>query len=70
MLHGLNVGASNSTLQRPGARAARAAHGRFHPVTLVSRFGSWNGALERAGLRVTKRQAIPSDELIADLRWE
>lgn len=49
-------------------RDVYATRGRFNEVTLVSRFGSWNGALERAGLRVAKRQGIPSQDLIADLQ--
>lgn len=43
-------------------------HGRFAPGTLVGRFGAWNEALKKAGLSVTKRQAIPLAELIGDLR--
>ncbi len=42
--------------------------GRFNPTTLIKRFGSWNQALETAGLVTTKRQNIPRDELISDLK--
>lgn len=42
--------------------------GRFNPQTLVNRFGTWNAALLRAGLRVVKRQAIPEQELLDDLK--
>ena len=43
-------------------------HGRFSSTTLISRFGSWNHALELAGLTVTKRNDIPTAELISDLQ--
>lgn len=43
------------------------AHGRFAAATMQNRFGSWNEALRKAGLSVSKRMAIPKDELVADL---
>lgn len=43
-------------------------HGRFAAATMQNRFGSWNSALEKSGLVVAKRMAIPSDELLADLK--
>lgn len=42
--------------------------GRFHPKTLVNRFGSWNKALQRAGLRVRKPNWISKEECLDDLR--
>lgn len=43
-------------------------HGRFSHATISRRFGSWNAALEKAGLGVQKRNNIPSEELLADLK--
>jgi hypothetical protein len=48
-------------------RGAYEKHGRFAPGTLINRFGSWNEALRKAGLGITKRQAIPDAELLQDL---
>ncbi|MDX1948098.1 MAG: HNH endonuclease [Pirellulaceae bacterium] len=42
--------------------------GRFSPATVKKRFGTWNQALVVAGLEVIKRQNIPTDECIAELR--
>lgn len=42
-------------------------HGRFHPKTLVKRFGSWNKALELAGLRVQKPNNLKKADCLADL---
>ena len=42
--------------------------GRFNSGTLIARFGSWNNALERSGLRVSKRQSIAEFEFLEDLR--
>lgn len=42
--------------------------GRFHPKTLVKRFGSWNRALQLAGLRVRKPNNLSMKECLADLR--
>lgn len=44
------------------------AHGRFHPKTLVKRFGSWNKSLELAGLRIQKPNNLRKDDCLADLR--
>lgn len=41
--------------------------GRFHCTTLMTRFGSWNKALEQAGLTRTKNQNIPNEELFKNL---
>lgn len=43
-------------------------HGRFHSATVRNRFGNWNVALERSGLLVRKRNYIPHEELLADLK--
>lgn len=43
-------------------------HGRFSPATMQNRFGSWNLALDRAGLQVSKRMSIPHNELLAEMR--
>lgn len=42
--------------------------GRFSSATLIGRFGSWNNALEKSGLRVSKRQSIAEFEFLEDLR--
>jgi hypothetical protein len=44
------------------------AYGRFCGATMQNRFGSWNIALEKSGLRLQKRNNIPRDELIEDLK--
>jgi hypothetical protein len=41
--------------------------GRFSPETVRRRFGTWNGALQRAGLLSAKRWRIPDDDLFANL---
>ncbi len=41
--------------------------GRFSPATIQNRFRTWNAALERSGLAVQKRNAIPREELAADI---
>lgn len=44
-------------------------HGRFSSATIRNRLGSWNGALEQAGLSTDKkRRYISKEELLADLR--
>jgi len=44
-------------------------HGKFCMQTIIIRFGSWVNALEKAGLKVTKRQnkQIPDEELFKNL---
>lgn len=44
-------------------------HGKFHPSTLMNKFGSWNNALIRAGLNIRKYQNITKQELIDDLKY-
>jgi hypothetical protein len=41
--------------------------GRYSSGTLEKRFGSWNKALERAGLTANVRRDIPNEELFANL---
>lgn len=43
-------------------------HGRFHPKTLVKRFGNWNETLAKAGLQVLKPHLISEEEFLADVR--
>lgn len=43
-------------------------NGRFSSSTIQKRFGSWNRALELAGIAELKRVNIPHNELIADLQ--
>jgi len=43
-------------------------HGRFHPKTLVKRFGSWNAALTKAGLAILKPHLVSEDEFTADVK--
>lgn len=42
-------------------------HGTYDPMTLIARFGSWNGALTSAGLS-TYVKTLPDAVLLADLR--
>ena len=42
--------------------------GRFHPKTLVKRFGSWNRSLELAGLGINKPHLVSEAEFLDDLR--
>lgn len=44
------------------------ANGRFSAATMQNRFGSWNKALSRSKLSVRKRNNIPRDELLNDLK--
>lgn len=41
--------------------------GRFAPSTYSERFGSWNEALEAAGLELNKQQDIPESDLLEEL---
>jgi hypothetical protein len=43
-------------------------HGRFHPKTLVKRFGSWNSTLVKAGLKVAKPHLVSAGEYVADIQ--
>ncbi len=47
-------------------------NGRFHPATMCTRFGSWNEALVKAGLKVKKQWMIPEDNLLEELKrvWD
>lgn len=44
------------------------SHGRFSAATMQNRFGSWNNALRAGTLSVSKRNSIPQDELLHDLK--
>jgi len=44
------------------------SHGRFSAATMQNRFGSWNNALLSSKLSVSKRNGIPQDELLNDLK--
>ncbi len=48
------------------------AMGSFNPTTISRRFGGWNDALLRAGLKINKYQAIPAVELFRNLKavWD
>ena len=37
--------------------------GKFHSATLRKRFGSWNKSLEKAGLKLVRKQDISDKEL-------
>lgn len=43
------------------------AAGRYHPNTLMLRFGSWNEALRRAGFEISNEMAIDADRLFENL---
>jgi hypothetical protein len=49
------------------SKMAYREHGRFNDTTICDRFGSWNAALEKAGLLVGKRAWISDEELFANL---
>lgn len=42
-------------------------YGNFGKTTVLRRFGKWNIALERAGLKVKNRQNIPDEELFENI---
>lgn len=54
-------GASSVTMER------YAAFGRYGSETVRRRFGSWNEALQRAGLQPSKQWRIPDEKLFANL---
>ena len=43
------------------------AMGEYHRTTLQRRFGSWNGALNRAGLKLSLRQDYSDEELFENV---
>jgi hypothetical protein len=47
-------------------------HGKYHPATISRRFGSWNTALEKAGLAVKKHQKLTEADLVRNLKkvWD
>jgi len=46
--------------------------GKYHPGTINHRFGSWNKALLRAGLKITRLKYVSDHELILNLKsvWD
>lgn len=42
-------------------------YGEFGPTTIIRRFGSWNSAVVKAGLRRSSRQDISNEELFENL---
>jgi hypothetical protein len=49
-------------------RAEQDARGRFHSTTLLRRFGSWFGAIEKAGLEKSRTPMnLPEEELFRNL---
>lgn len=48
-------------------RLYRRRGGRFSATLFIHRFGSWNQALRRAGLRVGRRYRIPDEALFAQI---
>ncbi len=48
-------------------RAQYDQKGKFHSGTLVRRFGTWNKALEKAGLKITLKQNISEKELFENI---
>jgi hypothetical protein len=57
--------------RRTGCRVVTAdvyrQHGAFGASTLISRFGSWNAAVEAAGLGVTRRWKVPNEVLLRNI---
>lgn len=49
-------------------RALYDEHGRFSSATLAKRFGSWNLALQMAGLVPALEQSVTREKLIADIQ--
>lgn len=43
-------------------------NGRFSAATMQNRFGSWNSALLQSNLSIGKRNSIPHQELLIDLK--
>jgi hypothetical protein len=43
-------------------------HGQFSPVTMFKRFGTWNAALKRAGLKASRNFNVPAKLVINDIR--
>jgi hypothetical protein len=57
--------------RRTGSRRVTGAvyrqHGAFGASTLIRRFGSWNAAVEAAGLGLTRRWKVPNAVLLQNL---
>jgi 5-methylcytosine-specific restriction endonuclease McrA len=43
-------------------------HGKIHPSTVIKKFGTWNNALKKAGLRQGKRRIFTEDEIIQEIK--
>ena len=41
--------------------------GKFHSTTLTNRFGTWNKALENAGLKITRKHNLSEKELFENI---
>ncbi len=55
-------------LSRPPTQIDIDNHGKFSHGTYQSRFGSWNNALQEAGLELNNRRKIPRTELINEVK--
>ncbi len=62
------VGAELGADRQPLTFRAYNLKGRFSSGTQAERFGSWNVALERAGIVPTSEKSIPNDALFDNLR--
>lgn len=60
----LNVNALSQTDYRP--------KGKYHPATIARKFGGWNNALLKAGLKFKKNHLLTESELLNNLRkvWD
>src|SRR4051812_25109827 len=41
--------------------------GRYCPGVIARRFGTWNSALQKAGLKVSKQYNVPATDLLENL---
>ena len=70
------LGDLRKTARKLGKRSVTfseySSQGKFTASRLYHRFGGWNKALVKAGLKVTKMSAIPLDELMRNLKkvWD
>lgn len=48
------------------------AKGKYHPATIARKFGGWNNALEKAGLKIKKHNRINEAKLLVNLQkvWD
>jgi 5-methylcytosine-specific restriction endonuclease McrA len=59
--------AASHTRRNTISNAAYRIHGSYSPGVLMRRFGSWNNALQKAGLSVTKQYNIPAAALLQNI---